>query len=188
MLAPNAGDGRQWFVLTCEPNRERTAASHLIARDFKPYLPEISVASGVKWGRPAMHGYLARRKIKMEKRPMFRGYIFVQLRRGIDNFQWAQSCPGVRGFLRLEEHYAVVSDRDMQRVVDVEFGVAESPKEQKYVHPFTVGESVRISNGVFSGFNADIVSLDDEERITLLLGMLGRAAKIQISSFDLEKL
>lgn len=177
MLAKTSEDGRQWFVLTCEPNREKVAASHLIARRFKVYLPEISTT--------ATRG--VRRAKMLVSRPMFRGYLFIRLGRE-DRWTWVETAPGVLRFLRLEDDFAVISDQEMQRVYDVEQGEIRIKKERKYLHEFEVNEPVRVAAGLFSGLNGRIETLDDEERITILLSMLGRATPVQLSSFDLEKL
>lgn len=172
-------DGRQWFVLTCEPNRETLAASHLIARRFKPYLPTESVLTtrGVR-----------RAKVRV-MRPMFRGYLF--LRYGLwEGRNWAvESVPGVHRFLRLDDDYAIVPDVQMQTIFDTEQDLAEKAKRRTVAHDFKAGEEVRVAEGVFTGFTAKIESLDGDDRITILLGMLGRATRVQnLAPYELEKL
>jgi len=44
--------------------------------------------------------------------------------------------------------------------------------------PYQVGDPVRVTGGAFAGFYANIETLDDEERIALLMDIFGRQTRI----------
>lgn len=191
MLAKTDNEnGAQWFVLLIYPQHEKIAAGTLIGRGFKVRHPEIDVA------RTRGH----RRRVIQTSKPLFPGYLFIRF-----SFLWPArfdwltarpitprnritSAPGVQGFLKLGNDYAILSDEDMHRVERIEQGERELRNAPKYSHHFTVGELVRVGAGPFTGLNAEIRSLDAETRITILLSLLGRATPVQLASSDLEKL
>lgn len=171
---------RNWFILLTEPQMERKAAAHLIGRRFKVYLPEelVWTTRGVR-----------RRKVEI-RRPMFRGYLFIRLGFIADGDRWSvvTSVPGVHKFMRTGDDYAIVPDSIMQKVAGVEEELLKPKPVRGPSAIFSPGETVRISDGPFSGFQAQIESLDDSKRITILLPFLGRASRTQILAEELEKL
>lgn len=175
-IKPEPAD-RRWYVLRCEPQQERSAAGHLIGRRFKTYLPEIP-----RWTTRGV-----RRKKVQVMVPMFPGYLFVRLGPVSDRGRWgeAASTPGIHSFMRLDDSYAIVSDNDMKRVLEVEQG-ERKPKEK--ARPYARGETIRIGEGPFTGFNAQIIRLEEQDRITVLLNLLGRATPVSLESSQIEKL
>lgn len=171
-------DGRQWFVLLCEPQMERKAAARLIGERFKVYLPECLV-----WTTRGIR----RRKVQAP-RPMFRGYLFIRLSLLLDPFTHASSAVGVHKFLKFGEDFAIVPDEVMRRIGMIEQELMTPKQLRGPSAMFHVGEAVRVAEGTFSGFNADIIRLDDEERITILLPLLGRAVPVTLEAEQLEKL
>lgn len=171
---------RQYFVLCTEPNMERKAAAHLTGRGWKALAPEML-------GRTT-RGH-RRRKVPT-KRMIFPGYLFLLFSFEIDGDRRHQidATFGIHRFLRLGNDYAIVSHEDMAKICDIE----QELLKPKQVHGpsaiFDVGETIRVSEGPFCGLNAKIVRLDDDERITILLSLLGRAVPTKIEAEALEKL
>lgn len=168
---------RQWYVLLIEPQQEAKAAAHLIGRGVKQYLPTIPswTTRGIK-----------RTKVKV-LRPMFPGYLFVRLDFANDGraLRHIRSTVGVTKFLQFDTDYAVVPEQAMQRIFAVE---QDMLKPRPKVRAYAVGEKVRINEGPFSGINGDIVGLDDNDRVKVLLSLLGRATPVQLSESVIEKL
>lgn len=176
-----APENRRWYILVTAPSHERIAAAHLIARQFKAYLPVIPdwTTRGVR-----------RTKIRTLK-PMFPGYLFVRLDMGTDNsrLDHITNAPGVVRFLQLDNDLAILPDADMARVENVEKFHADSlQRPPRLSDKFSLGEKVRVGYGPFSGFNADIIRLEDGDRIKVLIGLMRRATAVTIDASDLEKL
>lgn len=169
----------QWYVLQTEPQREHTANGHLVGRRVRTYLPVVPQVTtrGVR-----------RAKVSVLK-PMFRGYLFVHLDLETDRREYVacRSAPGVHRFLKFEgsDHYAVVSDDDMRKVL-AEEEKASNPRA--YVSKFEPGELVRVTDGPFTGLNVEICELGDEERITVLVSLLKREVRTKLNPLILEKL
>jgi transcription antitermination factor NusG len=99
------GISPSWHVLLIEPQREATAAGHLVGRRFGIYLPML------------YRKMVSRGRLIEQSRPMFPGYLFV--------FVWdldthrgrIMACPGVSGVLMVDDvRYAVVPDIEIDKM------------------------------------------------------------------------
>lgn len=172
-----ASDGRRWHVLLCEPQRERMACAGLVGRGFKAIAPEAPV-----WTTRGVR----RTKVQV-MRPLLRGYIFARMdvHRDADRWHKATAVPGIHKFLRLDNGYGVVHEREMARLLhqaEMKIELAETDT------PFEAGEMVRIGSGPFSGLGGDVVRVDSGERITVRVEFMGRGVPLKMSIHEVEKL
>lgn len=173
-------DTAQWYVLLCHPMEERGAAAHLTGRRFKVYLPTI----------PRITTRGVRRCKSIIQWPMFPGYLFIRLdfRRDGARLHHVNATPGINRFLRLDDDYAIIPEHEIERVQEVEQDQLKAHQRRENPVKWELGEKVRIAEGPFCGLNADVVRLDDAERITVLLSLLRRAVKVTFPTNVLEKL
>lgn len=170
-------DKRRWFGVLTEPSCERLAAAFLIGCRIKVYLPMVG-----KWRR---HG--VRRTKAWITEPMFPGYLFVRLDFAADDkaIRRVQSGRGINDFMMFGECYAVVSDTEMRKIASAsDAGMIK--REQSSI--WEAGEEVRISDGLFTGFNALINTLEHKGRIDVLLSMFGRLSLVELGVEQIEKL
>lgn len=176
-----ADQERQIFVLSIEPQMERKAAAHLIARGIqKALVPEMLKRTT----RGAQ-------RIKVDiRRPIFPGYVFILFSFALDSSRrrHIETAPGVHKFLRLGDDYAILPIPVMARILDIEEELLKPKKVSGPSAIFSPGEQVRVAEGPFTGLNAEIEELDDDQRISILLPLLGRMSKIHIEAEHLEKL
>lgn len=177
--APEPVRHPQWFVLQTEPQREHAVNGYLIGRRFRTYCPTVGV-----WTTRGVR----RTKVKVLK-PMFRSYIFIELDFDADRerIHFIRAAPGFHNFLRYKDSgdLAAISEIDLRRIQVAE---EKEANPAAYASRFAVGEHARVCEGSFSGFNVEISALGDEERITVLIGLLGREVRWQTSPLNLEKL
>lgn len=83
-----------WHVIETHPNRERTAAAHLIARRFGVFVPEKE-ETVVRRGRNFEQTTL-----------MFRGYIFVFVWDILEHIDRIKAIPGVMRLVYVEDAHA----------------------------------------------------------------------------------
>lgn len=109
-----------WYIVRTEPNRENTAAAHLVARRFGIYIPELTVRIDVNG-----------RAVTRSER-MFPGYILL--------FAWdieshrrrIEACPGAVGILRHASGKAVqLADEDVNHIQHQEAFSALSGHEKR---------------------------------------------------------
>lgn len=171
---------RQWFVLLIEPNCERRASAFLTARRFKTYVPEMA--------KLTFRG--CRHKRTYIRRPIFPGYVFLffGFAADSDRRQFVETAPGVHKFLKFDEHYAALPAGWVEAFSKIEQELLIPKKVQGPAAMFAPGEKVSLTIGPFAGLRASIQTLDDDERVTILLDLLGRAVRAQVSAEQLEKL
>jgi transcription termination/antitermination protein NusG len=174
-VTPEHRDSK-WYVLQIHPQHEGIAAAHLIGRRFKVYLPTMLSTSTRS---------IRRRKVKIA-RPIFPGYLFIFIDFDRDDrLHFVHNAPGVHKFLQLGTDLAIISQLDMDRIGRIEEALMK-PREKASI--WNVGEVVRIGDGPFTGLTAKIARLDENDRITVLLTLLGRATPVTLPDAELEKL
>lgn len=186
MTPPAAPGGahRNWYVLQCEPLCERAAHKSLHDASFTTYLP-MTLARRTRGNR---------RVTAWVPEPMFPGYLPIKLdlREGsIDagRIEIIHRTRGIRAgaqaFLKFGACYAVLPEDAYQHLCRLEW-VLMHPQED--APPFEIGETVRIEEGPFAGFNADIEAGDGPTRSRVLVEMLGRCVPTTIPNDWLAKL
>lgn len=173
MLAKTfADDGRQWFILTCEPNKERIATAHLIGRRFQPYLPTETKIKDYKIRSWLGIGHRQRHQVE----PIFRGLVFIRFSFELDRDKRGrlQGCPGVHKFLRIGMDYAILSDLDMDEIRRIEYDLAAPPQVGAITCQFYPGQKLRITDGVGSDQTGIFKTFDMKRRIVWLETRFGR--------------
>lgn len=167
---------RRWYVLLCQPQRERTAADALTERLFRVYLPLMTVIRS--YAVRTAFGVI-RRKHRLPV-PIFPGYCFLNFSFTCDaeRRDLVEAAPGVRRFLLVNQTFAVISSDAVRAIQDKENELNDRRRKPKLVQQgFSRGERVLITEGPFRDFVAtisDIERLDDGQRISLLFDLLGR--------------
>lgn len=165
-----------WFIILAEPNREGRAAEGLRERGIDAYAPRM-LKRLVRRGR----------KVEVE-RPLFPGYIFAKMVEGVNDFSVPKRVIGVRDYLRFEGVPCAIQDGAIlaiRRREELEYERAQ--RAISGVHNFTKGEPVRVAEGPFSGFAAEVYSLDPKGAITALVNLFGRKTKAVFDGAQLEK-
>ncbi len=172
----------KWHVLLTEPSRERVAAARLKGMGFGPYVPTFQKLTS--YTVRSMFG-VTRRK-RLIERPLFPGYLFMPL-----NVAWSfgpmYDVPGLRvgerrncsPFLKINGQFVTLSEDQMAIIREVTHRI-NNPEDLGL--PYKVGDTVRILDGPFAERLAEISTLDDSERIMLLLELLGQKTKVFVSA------
>ena len=155
-----------WYVVQTHPRSESKAALHLKRQGFEVYLPQ----------------YLKRRsharKVDIVPSPLFPQYVFVAI--DLLNQRW-RSVNSTVGVTRLICHgqFPVQVPHDvvpsLQRRQDARGFV------QQHRETFRPGEKVHVRDGAFSGFLGVFESMNDSERVAVLLDLLGRKVRVVMS-------
>lgn len=110
--------------------------------------------------------------------PLFPRYLFVRVRPGYDNIGPIRYTTGVQGLVRFTEEPAVVPDQiveSLRRTADCNIGL-HHPKGPL----FAPGDTVIIDEGPLAGLRAIILAETGQERVMILLKMLGRDNYINV--------
>jgi len=157
-------------VVAANPHCERIALEHLRRQNFGAYCPSVT--------RRVRH---ARRSCDVQ-RPLFPGYLFVRMH--IRYWRPILSTVGVRSILRCGEKLSLLSDSFIQALRERELnGVICLPD-----HPFEVGQKVRITGGPFDGLVATIISMNEKDRLSVLMELLRRSVKVSVGEHHVAPL
>jgi transcriptional antiterminator RfaH len=158
-----------WIVVNSQPNRENAAIYNLTRQGYVTYCPMIL--------KRIRHAGSARSL----PRPLFPGYVFVNL--DPEKGQWRSilSTVGVRSLVRFGERPAPLDPGFVQSLREREQGgVIVRPEIVRPAEPYVVGQKVRVNGGPFDGTIATILSLGEKDRLLVLFDILQRSVKAEV--------
>ena len=156
----------RWFVAHTQPQAECRALVNLQRQGFDAYLPRY-----LKRRRHA-------RKVELAPTPLFPRYVFVAI--DMHRQRWL-SIRSTIGVSRLVGH----SDAPLP----VPAGVVEGLQRRHDLEGFVrlapaaglkVGDKVRVLGGAFEECLGLFEKLSDEQRVTILLDLLGRKVRVSL--------
>lgn len=163
--------GSFWVVAQAKPQRERWAVENILRQGFEPYRPLTRVKE-VKRG-----------KVVEKLQSLFPGYLFVRT-----TGQWRSLTGtfGISGVIMAGQFPAIMPDSAIEqlRAREAADGTIILPKSDK--PRFYEGEHVRIGDGPFSGYNGIFEGDAADERVSVLLQVLGRTTRVLIGEEFLE--
>ena len=117
---------------------------------------------------------------------MFPGYIFVEMKMTDEAWYVVRNTPGVTGFIGSSGGGAKpfpVSPVEMESILR-----RMGQSDKKVDVDFTIGDTVRILTGPFSGMEGRINGMNDQTQVASVLTMLfGRETPTDINYNDLQK-
>ncbi|MCQ2181262.1 MAG: transcription termination/antitermination protein NusG [Bacteroidales bacterium] len=183
----------KWYVLRTAGGKERKAAEYLqkeiersniqdqVGQVLVPVKKEIVTKNG---------------KRKAVDKLLFPGYVLIQanLNATLENII-RNLVPGMSGFLtekksvsgtQFERIPVPIREDEVQRILGVQDENAESPAET--VVNYAVGESVRITDGPFSGFSGTVDEiLEDRSKVKVIVVIFGRKTQLELSFTQVTK-
>lgn len=154
--------GGFWSVVQVQPRAEEKARQHLANQGFAPYLP--------RYRRRVRHA----RRIEMVLRPLFPGYLFVQLDPAKTRWRSINGTVGVRRVLTDGEAPRHVPDRIVDEIMARE---DETGAVTLLPPAFVRGQPVRIIEGPFADCDGLFQEMRDDQRVVLLFTLLGREVR-----------
>ena len=160
-----------WYLVHCKPNAAQTAVRNLENQSFGTFLPLQEMTK--------RKGKIFQRQI----RPLFPGYLFVQI--DTDQGPWRQvnSTRGVARLVRLGAEPSVVPNEIvealMARCNKQSILCQTSETQSSQLHS---GNQVQVTQGPFSGFIATITDIAPNNRIHILIEIMGQATKVAVNA------
>ena len=167
-LAP----GQRWYVVHTRPHCEGKAAHHLQRQGFRAYLPRY-----LKRRRHA-------RRIEIVSAPLFPRYLFVAADLAAQRWRAIHSTFGVSHLVCHGDAPAPIADPIVQQLLSRQDDAGYVRLES--VPRFAPGDKVRVSDGVFLACLGLFESVTDNERVAILLDLLGRKVKVVIDAELIE--
>jgi transcriptional antiterminator RfaH len=154
-----------WFVVRTQSRAEEKAMQHLTNQGFMAYLP--------RYRRRVRHA----RRNEIVLRPLFPGYLFVNLDPERCRWRSINGTVGVREILTNGDTPLAVPDRIVDEIKARE---DETGAVKLVVPTFARGQVVRLLEGPMADVNGLFEEMRDENRVVLLVSLLGRKVRMQV--------
>ncbi len=126
-------------------------------------------------------------KRRASKRKFFPGYVLVELESPVkdETVMMIKDTPKVTGFVGGGTHPIPLTDEEAESLLkQIESG-ATAPRERVI---FSKGDSVRIIDGPFMGFNGLVDEVDsDHNRVKALVSIFGRSTPVELAFSQIER-
>lgn len=164
-MGPESAEKR-WYLVYCKPRREELARVNLERQGYPTYLPLMRTP----------RRKLGRRIIRIE--PMFPRYLFIHLDTKSDNWAPIRSTLGVANLVRFGMFPSPVPE---DLVAELKARENVSGVQDVPLHSFSEGQRVRIEEGPFMGYEGIFLAQSSEERVLILLDIVGKAARARVN-------
>ena len=148
---------KHWYLIKTKSKQENIAILNLENQNFHVYCPYAL--------------------IRNKNEVLFPGYIFIQLDKDTQNWSPIRSTKGVLYFVRFGLSYAKIPDNIIEFIKTNQLNTAEKLKN---INKFKPGDKVQITDGVFKNCIAIFKSYKSDERVILLMNILGQQQKLTI--------
>ena len=146
---------KNWYLIQTKPQQELTAAQNLVNQDYTVFHPQAKINNKIV--------------------ALFPRYLFIQLDNQSQNWSPIHSTKGVSNFVRFGLQFAKVPDEVICCIKK-----RETKTTNKYIDlsRFKSGDKVRVTEGAFKGCEAIFNSYNADERLILLMKIIGQMQKV----------
>ncbi|WP_185882312.1 transcription termination/antitermination protein NusG [Blattabacterium cuenoti] len=178
---------RKWYVLKTisgQENKVKSYIEHEIKNNgFKEYIGKILVPI-----EKVIHMRKGK-KIHREK-VHYPGYVMIEAFLALKTIHAIKNVPGVINFLSDKKGGKAIPMRKEE--VDKILGTNTDKLSNKYINinlPFLIGETIKVIDGPFSGFNGTIEKINQEKRkLELSVLIFGRKTPLELNFTQIEKI
>ena len=153
---------KNWYLVKTKPRQENVAIKNLENQEYSTYCATVTINN--------------------KQVVLFPGYIFIHLDKKTENWSPIRSTKGVVNFVRFGLYFAQVPDNV------IEFLIANQRiNKEKLINlnKFKSGEKVQIIDGVFKNCVAIFKSFKSDQRVILLMNILGQQQAINMKQESL---
>ncbi|MDC3194272.1 transcriptional activator RfaH [Amylibacter sp.] len=160
---------KEWFILQFKPNAHHQAVKNLNQQGFETFLPLNDITS---------------RKLSRfmnTSKPLFPGYMFVRFDRAETDWHKIDNTYGV---FRLITFTSILKSIPTT-FVDSLMKRYDSSGKLLPIEKLKKGDQVTVLKGPFANFIATVEKYEADQRIWILMDLMGRKTKIQTPSDNL---
>ena len=140
----------KWYLIKTKPRQEKKAKKNLENQGYRAFCPMI--------------------KINDRLVVLFPGYLFIQLNEKTQNWSPINSTKGVSHFVKFGLNFAKVPNSIIEFIKTNQHNTADKLCN---LNKFKPGDKVQISDGAFKNWAAIFKCYKSDERIILLMNLLG---------------
>ena len=118
-------------------------------------------------------------------RKFFPGYILVEMNLTDNAWHVVKNTPKVTGFVGAGAKPTPLSREEVEQILEQVKQAAEKPKPK---YTFDKGDTVRINEGPFTGFNGSVDEVNLEKNtLKVMVTIFGRATPVELDFLQVEK-
>ena len=148
---------RNWYLIKTKPRQENVAIKNLENQKYSTYCPTVTINN--------------------KHIVLFPGYLFIYLDKKKENWSPIRSTKGVVNFVRFGLNFAQVPDTVIKFL---KANQLINKEKLKNLNKFKSGDKVQITDGIFKNCVAIFKSSKAEDRVILLMNILGQQQAITI--------
>ena len=141
---------KNWYLIKTKPRQEKIAKQNLENQGYGTFCPIANINNQLK--------------------VLFPGYLFVQLNEKTQNWSPINSTKGVLHFVKFGLNFAKVP---LSVIEFIKINQHITSEKLRNLNKFKPGDKVQISDGVFKNYMAIFKCYKPDERVILLLNLLG---------------
>ena len=160
---------KEWFILQYKSNSHNLAKNNLNRQGFETFLP--------------LHETTSRRLSQFinTSKPLFPGYMFIRFDKAESEWHKINSTYGVSRLITFNSHLKSIPTK----FVDSLMKRYDLSGKLLPIKKLKEGDQVAILTGPFADFIATVEKYEADERICILMDLMGRKTKIQTISDNL---
>ncbi len=178
-------NSKKWYVLRAIGGKEKKVKEYIdneIANgDLKGFVDQVLI--------PTEKVYQIRNGKKISKeRNFFPGYVLIEAALVGEVTHTLRNFPNVIGFLGDTKGGDPVAMRqsEVNRILGRVDELAETDEEMNI--PYVMGETVKVIDGPFNGFNGTIEEINEEKKkLQVMVKIFGRKTPLELSFMQVEK-
>lgn len=151
-------------MVQTKPRSEGVAIENLQRQGYTAYCPWISQRKRI------------RQRWQVVTEALFPRYVFVQLSEGVDDFAPIRSTIGVSGLVRFGGVPAIMPDAAIGFITEQEQKLLEPEKGTSW----QPGTKLEILEGPMAGLQGIFIKAQSEERVIILLELLGKQSRVVV--------
>ena len=147
----------KWYLIKTKPRQEKKAKQNLENQGYIVFCPMVIINKRLV--------------------VLFPGYLFVQLNEKTQNWSPINSTKGVSHFVKFGLNFAKVPNSVIEFIKTNQHITAGKLNN---LNKFKPGDKVQISDGAFKNYMAIFKCYKSDERVILLMNLLGREQSLSI--------
>jgi transcriptional antiterminator RfaH len=153
-----------WIVINTHAHRERIALENLQRQAFETYCPMIR----------KRHAHA--RRVTTVLRPLFANYLFARI--GTQRWHPILSTCGVRTVVQAGNGPGFIDNRFIEslRAREVDGAIIRPASS------YRIGQQVHVCTGSFDKIVATIIEMGEKDRLVVLMDLMNRGVKVQVTS------
>ena len=163
-------NSKSWIVARNKPNQDKIASINLERQNFEFFQPTFKTMSR------------RQNKFKAITKLVFPGYIFITINLDKNNWHKINNTRGISRIIVFGNEMPLIHCELIEEL-KYRFSSNNTPK---VAVAFEIGMNAEITNGPFAQLNGKIEEIDTDQRIWILLDILGTQTSVSINRLSLN--